>query len=151
MSLCDIIRVKRAASCCLGQNEDICPSIKKSMPNPRIWHASVQSKQLNSRVFDASHKYVKFFYKQILSKLCFVLYCKNMHWHNCVKDCYIHDMKIHKKRAISIYPTIVLQANYWFVFPGIQFWNIFFGYCSKECSILKPQLLISLHMGKTYC
>ena len=47
--------------------------------------------------------------KQNLSKLCFVPYCKNMHWYNCVKDCYIHDMKIHKKRAISIYPTIVLQ------------------------------------------
>ena len=74
----------------------------------RIWH-DLQSKQFNSRVFDASHKYVKFFSKQNLSKLCFVLYCKNMHWHNCVKDCYIHDMKIHKKRAISIYPTIVLQ------------------------------------------
>ena len=29
--MCVIIRVKRAASCCPGQNEDICPSIKKSM------------------------------------------------------------------------------------------------------------------------
>jgi hypothetical protein len=29
--LCDIIRVKRAASCCPGQNEDICQSIKKSV------------------------------------------------------------------------------------------------------------------------
>ena len=31
MSLCDIIRVKRAASCCPEQNEVSCPSIKKSM------------------------------------------------------------------------------------------------------------------------
>ena len=31
MSLCDIIRVKRAASCCPGQNKDTCPAIKKSM------------------------------------------------------------------------------------------------------------------------
>ena len=31
LSLCDIIRVKRSASCCPGQNDDICPSIKKSM------------------------------------------------------------------------------------------------------------------------
>ena len=31
MSLREIIRIKRAASCCTGQKEDICPSIKKSM------------------------------------------------------------------------------------------------------------------------
>ena len=31
LSLCSIIRVKSFASCWSGQNEDICPSIKKSM------------------------------------------------------------------------------------------------------------------------
>ena len=59
--------------------------------------------------------------------------------------------KYTQKRAISIYPTIVLQQIIDLFSQVYNFWNIFFGYCSIKCFLLKPQLLIYLHMGKTYC
>ena len=58
-------------------------------------------------------------------------------------------MKIHKKRAISIYPTIVLQQIIDLFSQVYNFGTFFSDIVVKGVLFLKPQLLIYLHMGKT--
>ena len=52
MNLREIIRIKRAASCCTGQKEDICPSIKKSMTKINFYCRSGEKAVIQLSVFD---------------------------------------------------------------------------------------------------
>ena len=118
--------IKSELVCWNNEQNSLLEGIRKNVFKKRIWY-DLQCKQFNSQVFDASHKYVKFFFKQNLSKLCFVLYCKNMHWHNCVKDCYIHDMKIHTKKERLVSIPRLCYSKLLICFPRYTIFGTFFS------------------------
>ena len=76
MSLCSIIRIKSMDSVWSGQNEDICPSIKKSMSLLRIsfhWHVSLSEEKLVLARWQ-QHSY----WKLVSSQVCMLLLWKSV-------------------------------------------------------------------------